>query len=338
MKQRSEWNMKNLRVVAIAAVLSACGSSDQLEGPGGSGDSAATAEGNSGAPKTGVVSGAPDASEVPARDEATGFAQRFAAVREIVGEDAAKRIMVTADRQAVPLYELVLSNGNSVEWYEILEGVAVAVESGSSPSSIEPELKLRKTSATQLFSALAPKAAPPLALVELDRRHLEMAPIYRRLNAAADRYAAIALAPLQSTLSDSVRPQQPVDDLLSTETVGKAQLGLSSTECFNQTIACSTHSVDWRVLQADRTSNSTISRSDTQSVVGIGCTQSGIVTYRMRHRTWFTWSTWFAHDVPAGSWVGPWHFFDNVLDFDIELRLYNFDAGDQASQCAAGHD
>jgi len=330
--------MKNLRVVAIAAVLSACGSNDQLEGPGGSGGAAATAAGNSGAAKLGVVSAASDSSEVPARDEPTGFAQRFAAVREVVGEDAAKRIMVTAERQAAPLYELVLSNGNRVEWYEILEGVAVAVESGSSPSSIDPELKLRKMSATELFSALAPEATPPLALVQLDRRHLEMAPIYRRLNAAADRYAAIALTPLQSTPSDSLVPQQPVGDLSSKESVGKVQLGLSSAECFNQTIACSTHSVDWRVLQADRTSNSTISRSDTQSVVGIGCTQSGIVTYRMRHRTWFSWSTWFAHDVPAGFWVGPWHFYDNVLDFDLELRLYNFETGDRASQCAAGHD
>jgi hypothetical protein len=329
--------MKNERFLWLAFVLAACGSNDQVSTPSGSGSSV-PCDGATGPSVAGLANARNAGDNAPERDDPQQFARRFAAVSEVVGEAAAKRVMTTADVQALPLYKLALPNGNSIEWYEILDGVAVAVESGSSASSIDPALKLRKMTATELFSALAPGSASPAELVQLDQRQLEMAPIYRSLQAAADRYSNVRLSPLHSTVAEAVKPELPLSNLSAGEGVGQVQLGLSSAECFAQTIACSSSPVDWRVLQADRTANATINRSDTQSVVGIGCTQSGQVTYRVRYRTWFTWTTWFGYDVPAGAWVGPWHFFDNVLDFDFESRLYNFEAGDKASQCAAGHD
>ncbi|MFZ5897549.1 MAG: hypothetical protein ACOY0T_41250 [Myxococcota bacterium] len=330
--------MKTTRIVGLAALAFACSSANETPSPSGSeipgGSPTEVANGSSAASNVAATSD----SVAPARDDAAQFQARFAAVREVVGEAAAKRVMANADTQAKAVYQLNLASGNRVDFYEVLDGVPVVVEFGSAASSFTKELLQQKPSMSELFSILAPNRAVPSELVQLDARKQEMAPVYERLTAAAERYRNVALAPLASTVSDAVPQSAPLKQPGS-ESVGRVQFALTSTECFNKTWACTdAPGFDWRVAQSDRTSDSTISRSDTQSVVGIGCALSGLITYRVRYRTWWSWTTWFAYDMSAGQFTQPWHYWDNVLDFDFEGKLYNFQSGDKGAQCAAGSD
>jgi hypothetical protein len=332
--------MKNLRILLLLTTLSACGSGEQAGPTDGTGTGTAGPDGNTHPAASGASAAAQSSGDniVPARDDATQFARRFAAVSELVGEEAAKRVMVSADTQATPLYQLDLPNGNSVQWYEVLAGIPVAVEFGSSASGLTPDLKLRKLSATELFVALAPGVAPPAELVELDQRQREMAPIYRRLTAAAARYTDVALTPIESTLGEPARNALPPSAQSSEQGVAQQKLALTAEQCLSKSFACGAFplSMAWRIEQRDRTADCTISRSDVLSVFGVGCCQTGQITYRVRYRTWFSWTTWFAYDMAAGQWVEPWYLPSDLLDFDFEGRLYNFQAGDKGSQCAAG--
>ncbi|HEY8945486.1 MAG TPA: hypothetical protein VIM73_14555, partial [Polyangiaceae bacterium] len=214
--------MRKFRILWLVATLSACGGGDQ-QSPTSSdlGPSPADANGS------GTLAAAAG-NLVPARDEAHDFAARLAAVSEIVGEEAARRVVVSADTQAKPIHRLELANGNSIEWYEVLAGIPVAVESGYSTSSVGPELKLKKMSAGELYAALAPGVTVPSELVELDRREQELAPIYRRLAAAADDYRSVAFGPLESTLGDPVRSSAPLDQAGAQESVAQRRLALTA--------------------------------------------------------------------------------------------------------------
>ncbi|MFZ5897548.1 MAG: hypothetical protein ACOY0T_41245 [Myxococcota bacterium] len=328
--------MKMTRMLLFTAMVAGCSAHDQTAGSGTTASNAADAtQATEQTPSTANE----NASEPvgPARDDEAQFARRFAAVSEVVGEAAAQRVMVSADTQAEPLYQLALPNGNMMDWYEVLAGVPVAVEHGSNTSAIAPELRLKKLRPTELYAALAPGAELPTALVELDRRQLEMAPVYRQLMAAKERYGDVRLAPLQSSVGDVERQITPSEQV-SADRVARSQSALTAQQCLDKSPACSSNpiSMKWRIIHADRTADSTISRSDVLSVFGVGCCQSGLITYRVRYRTWWSWTTWFSYDMPAGTWVEPWYLSTDLLDFDFEGKLYNFQAGDKGSQCAAG--
>jgi hypothetical protein len=112
---------------------------------------------------------------------------------------------------------------------------------------------------------------------------------------------------------------------------------LTAEECLAMAWCSANPGYDWNVTQKNRTTTSTISHDDANPTMGIGCCQTGQITYRVRYMPWYSWKTWFTHDLPAGWWVGQWRLSVDV-DYDFEGKLYNFDAGDSASQCALGND
>jgi hypothetical protein len=125
------------------------------------------------------------------------------------------------------------------------------------------------------------------------------------------------------------------------EEVGQLGSALNATSCHAGTScgACPSGN-DWAVTQMNRTSNSTISRSDQETVVSLGCTQTGQVTHSVRYYDWWWegWVTWFSYDLSAGWNTGTQllQLDGGAEDFDVEVRMRDFASGDKGSQCACG--
>jgi hypothetical protein len=265
------------------------------------------------------------------------FARRLAAVREIVGDRLAERVMVRAEEEAPMLYELELSNGNKLEWYEIMDGIPFVAEFGSQPSVLTEYQRRSQQTPEELFRAAAPNAVVPPVLVQLSERQLEMAPVYRLLAQKAHLYEDVHLPRLEDTASAVVStPVPPALD--AADSVGKLQQSLiTPAGCIAKSTGCNgALSFPWRESSVDVTKNATITENDRTEVRGVSCTHAGLVTHRVRYKTWFSWQKFFRHEAPANFFVEPWVLGGPTFDFDFEGRLYDFEEGDRATQCVGG--
>jgi hypothetical protein len=266
--------------------------------------------------------------DAPEADDPEDFARRFAAVSEIVGEDAARRVMANAATRAVPVYSLALDANTTVDWYELVDGFVSVALVGSTKSELTKLDDYLDLPPSEIFVALAPDQDVPPVLRELDQRVVEMAPIYAKLAAAADAYTDVAL-PREPESDVDIEKSAPVPEL------GKLSSAMTSATCLNLT-SCDDGGWNWAVIQQNRTSDAKILRYDVYRVVaGIGCALAGQLTYRVRYQEWFTWTTWFAYDLTVDQYVS-WGNLNLNYDFDFEGRLYNFGAGASGTQCAQG--
>lgn len=271
---------------------------------------------------------ASDDDVIPKDDDAESYQARFSAVASVVGEEAAQKLMVHADEKAEPIYELTLQNGNRVSWYEPMAGFLAVSVVGTSSASYDAGQFRGLHTASDAFRAIAPGQPVPLVLTALDERQAEFAPLYRKLQDAKERFASIALPGFSEDATDPT----PSEDFRVVEQ------SLTAEECINKAkFSCVTNPWDWLVTQKNRTATSTITQGDTFAVEGIGCCQTGDITYRVRYQEWWSYTQWFAHDLAAGWWVGQWNLgLASNNDFDFEGMLFNFAAGDKGSQCATG--
>lgn len=271
---------------------------------------------------------------IPKADDPALFAQRLAAVREVVGEAMAERVMVVADEQAPLLHELELSNGNKIEWYELMDGMPFVAEYGSSPSILTLDQLSSEQAPDELFHSLSPDSPVPPVLDALARRQREMTPVYAALSAAADQYPTLHLPALEPTGDPQSQPASPV---LSgpAQGIGQVQQSLTVQECLNFSSGCNGQiPFPWMESRPDMTSDNTIRANDKFEVRGVGCCHAGNVTYRGRYRTWWSWTRWFQHGIPENYRVGGWALGGSALDFDFEGKMFDFQPGDRATQCA----
>jgi hypothetical protein len=323
----------NLTLVSLLLVVG-CGSSGEAEGEG---------QGIASAPEQPGTAAAPGPSDAklaaPAADELSSYAARRAAVAETVGENMADRVMARADQQALPVYRLELANGNRIDFYEPLAGFAAAAEVGSAASTLGPEVLSATLTPKDVYRMLVPGSSVPYELEALTARQREMAPVYAKLNAARQRFANVQLPSLEPLEPESVTQAEPISiqpSLGAQERVGRLEQLLTGNECIAKSSGCNgALPFPWRIVHVDKTQDAKILKSDRLEVRGVGCTTTGKVTYRVRYQTWWTWTQWFAYDMTAGVFTQPWT-FGQSLDFDFESRLYNFQAGSKASQCAGG--
>jgi hypothetical protein len=246
--------------------------------------------------------------------------RRRAAIAEIVGEELVHRVTSRGDRRVEPVYGLLLANGNRVEWYEVLDGLPIAVESGAQPSTLTRPMKVDAGSAGELFSALLPTAPLPVELAELDARQLELSPAYRALADAEPRFTSVRLprlAPTEERSSASIRDQtSPPSGCLERSWCGRAGL-------------------DWAEAQHELAGDAALARDDNFWVDATTCVSAGSVTHRVQYRSWWTPTAWFSRELGEGVWLSAWTVSKSAA-FSVHAQLESFAGGGVASQCLTG--
>ncbi len=274
-------------------------------------------------------------------DDQEALELRWSALVSVVGEDMAERLWLDGADPTVPVYELVLENGNMVRWTEVKTGKVAISEVGPEALSLPFDLATSGASASEAFLTIAPDLPVPEAIEQLSQRQSEMENVYRKLAAAQAQFPELVHAP---GWKEDGGVSQSVEDLKTeTKVEGFGQLGsaLNATLCHAGTSCGSCPSGnDWAVTQMNRTSNATISRSDQETVVSLGCTQTGQITHSVRYYDWWWegWVTWFSYDLSAGWNTGTQllQLDGGAEDFDVEVRMRDFASGDKGSQCACG--
>jgi hypothetical protein len=267
-------------------------------------------------------------------------AERWDALVSVVGPEMATELWSNTSDPVMPVYELQLENGNTVEWAEVRRGLVGIRETGPAALTLPIDTAVAGASAAEVFLALAPELPVPNELEELSARQADMANIYLELALAQDRFPEFA--------NSNIRSPETIQTLDSVpETIGlpdgveQLGSGLNSTLCFqgNGCGSCPSGN-DWSVTQNNRTSASVIPRSDQNTVVSLGCTQTGQITHIVEYYDWWGegWVMWIQYDLSAG-----WHTGTQLLqldggaeDFDVEVRMAGFSSGDKGSQCACG--
>jgi hypothetical protein len=268
------------------------------------------------------------------QENAEVIAARAAAVVEIVGAEAAQRLMRTPG-QVEPVYELRLGDA-SVFWFEPLDGFQVVAQRGLGSLPLDGYAAPEELTASQLFAKLAPRDAVPAELRALDQRTLEMRPVYQKLQAAKGRYPTLHVAPIAPTDTDGALPSDASPAEVGSpggENLGKVSSALTSARCVARQ-PCNV-AADWSVVQLDVTATRTASHSDANFATGLACSINGTITYSGRYRTWFSWTNWWSLDIGTGTITGAFSRLAN-LDYDIETTLSNFQRGEVGAQCANG--
>lgn len=254
-----------------------------------------------------------------ASQEDSELDRRRRAVAAVVGEAAAARVTGEAER-VEPAYTLSLPNGNSIAWYEVLEGIPIAVESGTEPSTLTRPMKFDAHRAGDLFSALFPTAELPLELAELDARQHELEPAYRALATAAPG----SRAPAHAEHLPAVTSAHPAD------------LDPPSTppHCLARSW-CGRSGLDWTRTQHERTAPSALSSGEAAWSDASSCVSAGSATHRVRYSTWWTTTPWLETELIEGSSASIWT-VSETLPLATESRLADFSEGAAASQCLTG--
>lgn len=302
--------------VGLFVLLGACGGPTETGGATPTGGSEAGVQDSVGSESADIV------------------AARKAAVIDIVGAEAAERVMPKPGTLR-PVYELE-SGDDTVFWLEPMEGFMVVGQRGSGVLPLDGET-VRQQTASELFAKLAPGAVVPSELQALDRRVLEMQPVYAKLQAAKAQFPALHVAPVAPSDTDAIGggmlTRTPDIRDSNGETLGKLSAPLTSEQCVSQK-PC-TNAESWTVIQKEVTATRTASHSDANFATGLGCAISGLITYSGRYRTWWSWTNWWSLDLSAGQMTTVWSRLAST-DFDIEAKLSNFQAGDVGAQCANG--
>ena len=316
-----------LGMVGVSLLWCAC-SGAPGDSAGGPSDDAAGAQASDSSEATSPDSN-PESPELAAA--------RSAAVTATVGPEAAARVM-PKQGALEPVYELGTADGGWVRWYEPMDGAVVVVQRGSGALPIAADAAIERMTASELFAALAPGVAIPSDLLALDRRSIEMQPVYAKLRAAKDRYPELHVPSVAATQVDVTPPSQSVDVAPRSgrnggEKVGTTSFALTSDECI--ALSPCTKPGTWSVVQRKVTAKRQASHQDTLLAVGSACSVSGLITYSARYRTWWSWTNWWSIDLDTGQRTLQWTRMA-ALDFDIQTTLSGFQSGEEGAQCLAG--
>ena len=248
----------------------------------------------------------------------------------------ADRVLRTVEQSEMVVLEQALDSGNVIEFLEPMDGIVAIAEKGPSRFILPLEVLEQSRTAVQLFRSIFPGHVVPEALVALDARAEEMLPVYQKLEAIKDEHRDLHVRRFDAASFEEEIEAVSTPEIAESSGIGQVRQALTDEECLARSWCFDKHH-EWSVTQRNRTSTSTIRHDDANPTYGIGCCQTGQVTYRVRYMTWWSWSEWFAHDLPAGWSVGLWR-LSLDLDYDFEGKLYNFQAGSKATQCASGYD
>lgn len=248
------------------------------------------------------------------------------------------------------VFSVDLPDGNTARWRELHEGIVTVSISGPSMPSIPAEA-IKAMSATEVYDALLPDAPLPEALVKLDLRQQEMAPVYAALSGAREMFPEFQHAPDWNPSAELADPVSEVLIALDGE-FGQIGSALDAQSCFATAGGCGAIAAgaNWNVSRKNLTVASSsasrkIERSDQSTVVGIGCGQVGQVSYKVEYYDWWWsgWETWVDVSLPVSggtfTYFGEWRLTldGGAEDFDVRITMYDFNVSDKGSHCAFGY-